>query len=93
MKMSFCSFTGGEKYKNHFSPGIYACAYCGHPLFSSTAKYKHSSPWPAFNKTIQENSVSKKHESATALRVRCGKCNNALGHEFLHEGPNGESRF
>ncbi|XP_064317458.1 methionine-R-sulfoxide reductase B1 isoform X2 [Phalacrocorax carbo] len=58
--MSFCSFLGGEVFKDHFQPGIYVCAKCGHELFSSHAKYEHSSPWPAFTETIHEDSVSKR---------------------------------
>src|SRR5437870_908984 len=37
--MSFCSW--GEKYKDHFAPGVYVCAQCDNPLFKSTHKYKH----------------------------------------------------
>uniref|UniRef100_A0A8D2QRM2 Methionine sulfoxide reductase B1 n=1 Tax=Zosterops lateralis melanops TaxID=1220523 RepID=A0A8D2QRM2_ZOSLA len=64
------------------SAGIYVCAKCGHELFSSRAKYEHSSPWPAFTETLRGDSVT------------CGKCGNGLGHEFLNDGPRrGQSRF
>uniref|UniRef100_A0A8B9N5Q0 Methionine sulfoxide reductase B1 n=1 Tax=Accipiter nisus TaxID=211598 RepID=A0A8B9N5Q0_9AVES len=76
------------------SPGIYVCAKCGHELFSSHAKYEHSSPWPAFTETVHEDSVSKRKERPGALKVSCGKCGNGLGHEFLNDGPKrGLSRF
>lgn len=92
--MSFCSFFGGEKYKDHYETGVYCCSKCGYPLFSSKSKYKHSSPWPAFTETIHEDSLSKKIESPGALKIRCGKCGNGLGHEFLGDGPKaGQSRF
>ncbi|XP_061089212.1 methionine-R-sulfoxide reductase B1b isoform X2 [Conger conger] len=58
--MSFCSFLGGEEFKDHFKPGIYVCASCGHKLFSSRSKFEHSSPWPAFTETIREDSVTKR---------------------------------
>uniref|UniRef100_A0A673MXY6 Methionine sulfoxide reductase B1a n=1 Tax=Sinocyclocheilus rhinocerous TaxID=307959 RepID=A0A673MXY6_9TELE len=84
--MSFCSFSGGEFYKGHFETGMYVCAECGHELFSSSSKYEHSSPWPAFTETIHENSVK--------AEVKCGKCGNGLGHEFVNDGPkHGLSRF
>lgn len=51
------------------SPGIYVCAKCGHELFSSRAKYEHSSPWPAFTETVHEDSVSKRKERPGALKV------------------------
>ena len=91
--MSFCSFFGGEKYKDHFKPGIYVCSKCGYELFSSVSKFQHSSPWPAFTETVHPDSVAKYLESPGAMKVRCGKCNNGLGHEFLHDGPKGKSRF
>uniref|UniRef100_A0A8C9SDQ4 Methionine sulfoxide reductase B1b n=2 Tax=Scleropages formosus TaxID=113540 RepID=A0A8C9SDQ4_SCLFO len=92
--MSFCSFFGGEIYKDHFKPGIYVCAKCKHPLFSSRSKYEHSSPWPAFIETLREDSVTKHMETLSAFKVLCGKCGNGLGHEFINDGPEeGQSRF
>lgn len=74
--------------------GVYACSKCGHELFSSAKKYAHSSPWPAFSDTIHSNSVVKHREGHNVFKVRCGKCNNGLGHEFLKDGPSpGKSRF
>ncbi|CAH1274102.1 MSRB1 [Branchiostoma lanceolatum] len=93
IKMSFCSFFGGEKFKDHFEVGHYACSQCGYELFSSKAKYAHSSPWPAFTETIHEDSLSKRPDGRNALKVSCNKCGNGLGHEFLADGPKGKSRF
>ncbi|KAK6481727.1 methionine-R-sulfoxide reductase B1-like [Huso huso] len=70
--MSFCSFRGGEEFKNHFKTGIYVCAKCGYELFSSRCKYEHSSPWPSFTETVHERSVSKYEEMTDALKVSCG---------------------
>lgn len=50
-------------------PGIYVCRKCGHELFSSKMKYKHGTPWPAFVKTIHEDSVRKRKENKFALKV------------------------
>uniref|UniRef100_A0A3Q2FEJ8 Methionine sulfoxide reductase B1 n=2 Tax=Cyprinodon variegatus TaxID=28743 RepID=A0A3Q2FEJ8_CYPVA len=92
--MSFCSFFGGEVFKDHFKPGIYVCSKCDHELFSSRSKYEHSSPWPAFTETIHKNSVSKYEERPGAYKVKCGSCGNGLGHEFVNDGPaKGVSRF
>ncbi|EOA98498.1 Methionine-R-sulfoxide reductase B1, partial [Anas platyrhynchos] len=38
-------------------------------LFSSRAKYEHSSPWPAFTETIHEDSVAKRKERPGAFKV------------------------
>ncbi|CAN9505875.1 unnamed protein product [Ophioblennius macclurei] len=93
-EMSYCSFSGGEEYKNHFQPGIYVCSECGHELFSSTSKFEHSSPWPSFSHTLHHNSVSKHPEAWGPVKVCCGKCGSGLGHEFMYDGPKeGLSRF
>uniref|UniRef100_A0A3Q3KC10 MsrB domain-containing protein n=2 Tax=Monopterus albus TaxID=43700 RepID=A0A3Q3KC10_MONAL len=92
--MSFCQFFDRELYRDNFTPGMYVCSMCNHPLFSSRSKFAHSSPWPAFADTIREDSVTKQMETLTAYKVLCGKCGNGLGHEFLNDGPKeGVSRF
>lgn len=92
--MSFCSWTKGEKYKDHFEHGIYVCSKCDNPIFKSAAKYKHSTPWPAFTEPISKDSLKKHHETETALKVKCAKCQQGLGHQFLLDGPTvGSSRF
>jgi len=91
--MSFCSWFGGEKYRDHFEHGVYACSECQHPLFPSSAKYAHNTPWPAFTTTVSQDSLKRRKESASAFKVLCGKCGNGLGHEFLKDGPDGGSRF
>merc|ERR1711918_92195 len=50
----FSKVRGGEIYRDHFSPGLYVCAKCGHQLFSSESKFGHASPWPAFTQTVPE---------------------------------------
>ncbi|KAL4240648.1 Methionine-R-sulfoxide reductase B1-A [Mactra antiquata] len=92
--MSFCSWFGGEKFRDHFEKGVYACANCGTELFHSSKKYEHHTPWPAFYDTVTPNCLSKFEESHNALKVSCAKCGNGLGHEFLGDGPKkGQSRF
>jgi len=92
--MSFCSWSKGEIYKDHFESGTYVCSKCDHELFGSQSKYKHETPWPAFSQTKHENSLSKRLESKGAFKVSCGKCGNGLGHEFIGDGPGGKgSRF
>ncbi|KAI5097418.1 methionine-R-sulfoxide reductase B1-A [Silurus meridionalis] len=66
--MSFCSFSRGEIFKDHFDAGTYVCVKCGYELFSSKKKYEHSSPWPAFTETIHKDSVSKMEERPGALK-------------------------
>lgn len=92
--MSFCGWDKGEVYKDHFDNGLYVCSKCENPLFKSAAKYKHSTPWPAFTEPITKESLKKYHETEMALKVLCGKCGQGLGHQFLCDGPTkGSSRF
>merc|ERR1712150_157254 len=92
--MSFCAWTKGEIYKDHFETGHYVCSKCEHQLFGSESKYSHQTPWPAFKNPIHENSLSKRLEEKGAFKVSCGKCGNGLGHEFVGDGPGGKgSRF
>ncbi len=39
------AFTG--KYESNKAPGLYLCAGCGTPLFSSETKYNSGSGWPS----------------------------------------------
>lgn len=89
----FTRWQASEEYRDHFKPGVYVCAVCGNELFESGSKFAHQSPWPSFSQTVRPDSVRKVRETKNALKVYCNKCNNGLGHEFLHEGPAGKSRF
>jgi peptide-methionine (R)-S-oxide reductase len=66
--------------------GKFTCAYCGHELFDSAAKYDSRSGWPSFWRTSNEDSVSYKPEMDGRLECRCKKCSSHLGHVFL-DGP------
>jgi len=98
--MSFCAWVREEVHRDNFCPGVYHCSECDNPLFSSTTKYEHHTPWPAFTNPIKNDSLKKEIETeeqsssdALALKVSCGRCGNPLGHEFVKDGPNGKSRF
>merc|ERR1712109_185830 len=67
--MSFCSWSKGEVYRDHFETGTYVCSKCGNELFGSQSKYKHETPWPAFKQTIHDNSLSKRLESKGAYKA------------------------
>ena len=52
-----------------FFSGKYVCVKCGFDLFSSNAKYEHSSPWPAFSETLRPDSLYKRPETAEIFKV------------------------
>lgn len=81
------AFTG--KYDKHFEDGIYKCAGCGTPLFSSNSKYNSGSGWPAFYEAIDSNNVLEKRDTSHGMlriEVLCNVCEGHLGHVF-NDGP------
>jgi peptide-methionine (R)-S-oxide reductase len=68
--------------------GVFACAGCDLPLFSSAAKYDSGTGWPSFKKTLP-NAVAY-HRDLTLGMVRteehCRRCGGHLGHVF-DDGP------
>lgn len=81
------AFTG--IYYDHHEKGIYHCACCGNPLFSSEAKFDSGSGWPSFYEPIFSGSVwTREDHSLLMLRteVLCSRCDAHLGHLFL-DGP------
>jgi peptide methionine sulfoxide reductase msrA/msrB len=69
--------------------GVYTCAGCGLPLFSSSAKFDSGSGWPSFMQPVaKENIETQKDLGDGTLRfeVKCVRCKGHLGHVF-DDGP------
>ncbi|MEN3168189.1 peptide-methionine (R)-S-oxide reductase MsrB [Gluconobacter sp. OJB] len=68
--------------------GIYACAACGRPLFSSEAKYDSGSGWPSFFQPLSDGVETTQDSRYGMVRteVHCGNCKGHLGHVFP-DGP------
>lgn len=78
----------GEHF-NRTDPGIYCCAGCSEPLFSSSDKYDAGNGWPNFTKPIQPEKVYYLEDRSLPFKryeVRCRGCGAALGHVF-NDGP------
>ena len=76
-------FTG--KYLYNKESGMYVCAACGQPLFSSKTKFDSGSGWPSFYKPAKEGSIKKKKDFKLGIprtEILCGKCGSHLGHVF-----------
>ena len=68
--------------------GMFYCAGCGHPLFSSETKYESGSGWPRFYAALDHGVVTTQDRSHGMVRteVTCANCGGHLGHVFP-DGP------
>jgi peptide-methionine (R)-S-oxide reductase len=73
---------------NEHRAGIFSCAGCALPLFSSATKFESGTGWPSFYQPL-DNAVATR-EDRTLMMVRtevhCRRCGGHLGHVF-NDGP------
>lgn len=79
-------FTG--KYTDLNEKGMYECAVCSTPLFSSQTKFHSGTGWPSFWAPIKNALEELEDRSMGMVRteVRCKTCGAHLGHVFP-DGP------
>lgn len=76
-------------YFNNERHGIYQCAGCALPLYSSDAKFDSGTGWPSFTAPIcQENVTLQKkiNPFTSAKEVKCSRCDGHLG-DLFKDGP------
>ena len=81
------AFTG--EFWNHHEAGVYRCAACGEPLFSSASKFDSGTGWPSFYQAAVPDAVTEKTDTSHGMvRVEalCRRCGSHLGHVFP-DGP------
>lgn len=81
------AFSG--KYWDNKDQGLYRCAACGEPLFSSETKFESGSGWPSFYKPVDAANVAEEDDTSMFMKrteVLCASCESHLGHVF-GDGP------
>ena len=79
-------------YDQNKAPGLYNCAGCGEPLFSSETKFNSGSGWPSYTAPVAGEAVEEIRDVSHGMvrtEVRCAKCEGHLGHVFP-DGPGPE---
>ena len=69
--------------------GVYTCAGCGLPLFSSDSKFHSGTGWPSFFQPIAKGNVAERVDRSHGMvrkEINCGRCDGHLGHVF-DDGP------
>ncbi len=82
------AFTG--EYWDRKEEGVYRCAGCGAPLFSSETKYDSGTGWPSFYAPVDERNVETEEDRSVFFmprtEVHCAVCGAHQGHVF-GDGP------
>ncbi len=74
---------------NNKKAGVYMCAACKTPLFSSETKFESGTGWPSFYKPLYAKNVEEKTDRTMGMartEVLCEVCGGHLGHVF-DDGP------
>lgn len=69
--------------------GVYCCAGCGLPLFSSRSKFHSGTGWPSFFEAIGPGNVAERRDISHGMvrvEILCARCDGHLGHVFP-DGP------
>jgi peptide-methionine (R)-S-oxide reductase len=69
-------------------PGVFVCAGCRHPVFTSEMKYDSGTGWPSFFTTIPGAFETKRDWALILPRTEyhCARCGGHHGHVF-DDGP------
>jgi peptide-methionine (R)-S-oxide reductase len=74
---------------NNHSDGVYHCAACDAPLFTSDKKFESGSGWPSFWLPVSAEAIEAHEDNTLGMKrieVTCARCGAHLGHLFP-DGP------
>lgn len=80
---------GTGEYAKHYETGVYRCAGCGAPLFSSRHKFDSDTGWPSYTQPYEPGRVDYSKDGGLfsyRVEVHCARCGGHLGHVFA-DGP------
>ncbi|MGH8987893.1 MAG: peptide-methionine (R)-S-oxide reductase MsrB [Acidimicrobiales bacterium] len=80
---------GSGKYLHVDTEGVFHCAGCDLPIFSTDAKFDSGSGWPSFDRAIAAGTVEEREDRSLGTartEVVCSGCGGHLGHLFP-DGP------
>jgi peptide-methionine (R)-S-oxide reductase len=75
--------------------GVFACAGCALPLYSSEAKFESGTGWPSFTAPLTDAVRTKPDRGlfGTRTEVHCRRCGGHIGHVFDDGPPPTGQRF
>jgi methionine-R-sulfoxide reductase len=74
---------------NNKDDGVYFCAGCDLPLFTSRHKFESGTGWPSFNEPFAKENVAEERDVSHGMvrtEIHCARCGGHLGHVF-EDGP------
>jgi peptide-methionine (R)-S-oxide reductase len=79
---------GSSPLDHEHRDGVFSCAGCGSPVFSSAAKFDSGTGWPSFWEPLPGAVATSEDRSFFMVRteVHCANCGGHLGHVF-DDGP------
>ena len=79
---------GSSPLDKQYADGIYTCAGCDLPVYSSKNKYDSGTGWPSFWQSLP-NAIGTKEDNTfftTRTEIHCRRCGGHFGHMF-DDGP------
>ncbi|WP_114781396.1 peptide-methionine (R)-S-oxide reductase MsrB [Botryobacter ruber] len=78
-----------NEYNKNKAEGIYYCAACHNPMFTSYTKFESGTGWPSFYAPIAKERVKEVKDRSLGMvrtEVECARCGSHIGHVF-RDGP------
>jgi len=81
-------WAGSSALNDEHRAGVFACAGCALPLYTSGAKFESGTGWPSFWQPLPEAVRTRADRGLLGQRteVHCRRCGGHLGHVF-NDGP------